>query len=44
MNLEIYTCKNGHRYSSRKDPNAKNIKDRPQCGHCGERYIPPTTP
>jgi len=37
MILEIYTCENGHRYSSRKDPNAKREKDKPQCGDCGSR-------
>lgn len=35
--VEKYTCSKGHKYASRKDPKSSKIKDRPQCGICGER-------
>ena len=37
MKLKVYSCSCGNEYSSRRDPNAKNTHDRPQCQVCGER-------
>lgn len=37
MALKIYQCNCGNEFASNQVPNSTKIKDRPQCGKCGQR-------